>query len=171
MSCCGTESPLDLAVLRLLHRLPRCGASPVAIRKCAFGHRHPPLRVVSLLEDVRLTGRKGQTYFHCADCPQLAAGAGWQREEYSSPKAARKAGRTRACEMCFPRPTVVPMLTRTEVWSVSCLCGWSAMGSQLQASRRAGRRHVMGQPQIRHHVHVERIEPRLRHSPRRISPT
>ncbi|HEX7785241.1 MAG TPA: hypothetical protein VF653_03385 [Methylomirabilota bacterium] len=100
--------------------------------KCAFGHRHPPLRVVGLVPYPEFSGRVGPRVYHCADCAALGSDpADWDKQEFENPKAARRAGQSTACPVCFP-PVVARMNAE---WLVTCSCGWRVVTSPFQRAR------------------------------------
>jgi len=102
-----------------------------AAMKCAFGHKHPPMRVVGLLPRFVANGRVGPRIYHCARCAAVASHTGdWDQEEYESPQAARWAGQSTACAVCFP-----PLAKVNTQWVISCSCGWRDVTGPLHRAR------------------------------------
>lgn len=78
------------------------------------------------------SGRVGPRVYHCADCAALGSDpADWDKQEFENPKAARRAGQSTACPVCFP-PVVARMNAE---WLVTCSCGWRVVTSPFQRAR------------------------------------
>ena len=115
--------------------------------KCVFGHLHPPIRVVGVVPEAAFSRGAFARVYHCADCAALAAAPPeLDRQEYESPRAARRAGQSSPCPVCLP--AFVSEAKSQGEWLVICSCGWRFVASPLQRARAMGYVHETRMPQL-----------------------